>query len=296
MMRTFVLVVLVVLMIAPAAVAQGSPALANPAEALAEQAGATAAVEPEGCRQRVAASAPPVGVGSCRGVRPGALIQVGTGDDASLCTMNFAFTGRTATGAKVRYIGTAGHCVLGEGVLGQGGSGEKRWAAGSGPVAFRSDGKRIGRVAYAVLKGEYDFALVRIDAGVPVSPRMCTFGGPTGMRSDRPSAPVRLQYHGQGLALGDTVPGRTAVALGMRDPLHVWAFGAAISGDSGAAVTSSDGRAVGVLLAVGAAVGPTWTNGSSDSGTVNIGRIGPYVARAERYTNVNLTLRRAAVL
>ena len=286
-MQKFVLLVLLVLMLVPAATAQASPVLSSPA--IAET-----AVE-DVCTQRLAATAPPVGIGSCPGVRPGASVRIGPEGNASYCTMNFLFDGRTPSGAKVRYIGTAGHCILAEGPLGQEGSGERRWS-GTGPIAYNANGNRIGRVAYAVLKGEYDFALIKLDSGVKASPRMCTFGGPTGMRADRPSSPVRLQYHGQGIAVDMTVPGRTAVAAGMPNPLHVWALGAAAPGDSGAAVTSSDGRAVGVLLAVGIAIGPTWTNGSSDSGTVNVGRLAPYVARAEKFVGVDLTLRRAAVL
>src|SRR5688572_30611287 len=51
----------------------------------------------------VAEAATPVGVGSCRGVRPGGRLQTELG----FCTYNFLFQ---APGGQ-RYIGTAGHCI-----------------------------------------------------------------------------------------------------------------------------------------------------------------------------------------
>lgn len=43
---------------------------------------------------------------------------------------------------------------------------------------------------------------------------MCHFGGPTGVNSDQPSGPVVLHHFGQGVAVGDVVPARSAVATG----------------------------------------------------------------------------------
>src|SRR5688572_16921757 len=47
----------------------------------------------------------PVGVGTCPGTRPGAEVQ----SEIGLCTLNFLFE----TPDEERYIGSAGHCVLG---------------------------------------------------------------------------------------------------------------------------------------------------------------------------------------
>src|SRR5918999_4910623 len=62
----------------------------------------------------------PVGVGTCPGVRPGGDLR----SDIGQCTLNFLFV----TPEGERYIGTAGHCILGEGggVAGEG-AGEKTW-------------------------------------------------------------------------------------------------------------------------------------------------------------------------
>lgn len=58
-----------------------------------------------------------------------------------------------------RYMGTAGHCIDGDGV-------ETTWAPGTGPVA-RSRGVDIGRYVCAVLRGDRDFAVNRILAAAP---------------------------------------------------------------------------------------------------------------------------------
>src|SRR5688500_18129194 len=51
-------------------------------------------------------TAAPFGVGTCPGVRPGGVVVSDTGQ----CTLNFLFEGSDGN----RYIGTAGHCILGE--------------------------------------------------------------------------------------------------------------------------------------------------------------------------------------
>lgn len=55
---------------------------------------------------------------------------------------NFLFPGSDGR----RYIGTAGHCILGDSPFG-GDAGEATWAPGSGPVARDGAGDRIGEVA-----------------------------------------------------------------------------------------------------------------------------------------------------
>ena len=187
-------------------------------------------------------AAAPVGITACPGVRPGAIVN----SDAGQCTFNAAFAGNDGR----LYIGTAGHCILGESPIG-GDVGEQSWDSGTGPVARESTGAAIGRFAYAILQDPKDFALIELDAGVPLNAQMCHFGGPTGINSDQPADPVVLHHYGNGIALGTVLPARTGVALGMPDPDHVFAQLAAISGDSGSLVISDDGRAVGVLVTVG---------------------------------------------
>src|SRR5437867_9795567 len=99
----------------------------------------------------------PVGVGSCPGVRPGAEVQTKIG----LCTLNFLFE----TPDRQRFIGTAGHCILGEGPVADN-AGEKLWPKGEGPVAKDSTGHRIGEFAYAVLQDPTDVSLIRLAPAV----------------------------------------------------------------------------------------------------------------------------------
>lgn len=226
---------------------------------------------------KASASAPPVGVlVPCPGVRPGAVVTSSAGQ----CTFNFMW--RDPSGN--RYMGTAGHCIIDDG--------ERTWTFGAGPVARDAQGQRIGEFVYAILQDPRDFALIRLDPGVSASPQMCHFGGPTGQNDDLTGGSVVLHHFGQGLALGDTVPGRTAVAKSMPDPDHVFADGAAIFGDSGSGAISADGRAVGVLVTIGVHVG-----GVFDNGVVGLTRLKPQVARAQQALGITgLTLQTAPLL
>jgi hypothetical protein len=231
-------------------------------------------------------SAAPVGTGSCPGVRPGGLVE----SEKGFCTFNFLFTGADGR----RYIGTAGHCILGDDAFG-GDAGEKSWTPGSGPVAKDSTGNRIGEFAYAVLQDPKDFSLIRLDDGVAANPAMCHFGGPTGVNSDRTSATVVLEHSGNGVGVGDVLPARSAVAQGMPDPDHVYATGAVVPGDSGSGIISSDGRAVGVIVTTGLHTGSIGTS-DVDAGSMGVTRLAPQVARAERVLGTALTLQQAPTL
>jgi hypothetical protein len=231
-------------------------------------------------------AATPVGVGSCPGVRPGAVVQ----SDSGQCTFNFLFQG----GDGRRYIGTAGHCILGDSPVG-GDAGEQSWAPGTGPEARDGQGNRVGEFAYAILQDPKDFALIRLDAGVAANPQMCHFGGPTGINSDLATQQVTLHHFGQGVGVGTVLPGRSAVALGMPDPDHVYALGAVVPGDSGSGIISADGRAVGVIVTTGlhlASIGfPT-----SDAGTMGVTRLAPQVQRASQVLGTSVTLQTAPQL
>ena len=247
--------------------------------------------------RRLAAAAAPVGIGPCPGARPGAFVEVHiSADDTSACTLNFAFKGVDRAGRVSRYIGTAGHCALPTDNPADHSAGERRWANGTGPIAYDGAGNRIGRVSYAILEGDYDFALIRVANGVPLSPRMCTFGGPTGINSSRTTETTYLEHHGQGSGYDLTVPGRTSVADGMPNRFHVFANGPSSPGDSGGPVISQDGRAVGVIVTGGVHVGPVIDPDAVDAGVIGITRLGPVLARAEYIMRSDLTLLRAAKL
>ena len=223
----------------------------------------------------------PVGVGTCPGVRPGGEVQTEQG----LCTLNFLFT----TPAGERFIGTAGHCILGDGPVADS-AGEKTWAKGSGPAAKDSTGTRFGEFAYAVLQDPKDFALIRLDPGVEASPEMCNFGGPSGINDDISGDPTVLHYFGNGVGIGTALPARSAVALGLPNVDHVYAAGLALPGDSGSAVISEDGRAVGVLVTVGVHGFGIDESGGIDFGTVGITRIVPQMKRAADALGIQLTM------
>jgi hypothetical protein len=238
---------------------------------------------------------PPVGSGTCRGVRPGGRVVTEVGG----CTFNFLFRAPDGT----RFIGTAGHCI---------GTGpvwprEKVWPRGTGPVAEDADGKRVGEFAYAVLDAEKpkDFALIRLDPGVEASPEMCHFGGPRGVYTTDTADPVVLQYYGNAVGVRDVLPARSGVALGTPHPHHVYAAGLAVPGDSGSGVMTADGLAVGVLVTTGlhgvairippdedapAPDLPRPNEKGVDLGTMGITRLAPQVARASQEMGVPLEL------
>lgn len=235
------------------------------------------------CRLLGVPAAAPVGIAACPGVRPGAAVR----SEAGLCTFNFLFAGSDGR----RYIGTAGHCILGDGPAATN-AGEILWAPGTGPAARDAGGGRVGEFAYAILEDPKDFALVRLDPGVAASPQVCHFGGPTGLNADLVSGPVLLQHYGQGLGLGLALPARTSVALGMPSPDHVFAVGVVAPGDSGSGAITADGRAVGVITTLGVHAAGLGTSGV-DAGTVGITRLGPQVSQAEGAMGIGLGLQTA---
>src|SRR5258708_3051634 len=143
-------------------------------------------------------AAAPLGTGTCPGVRPGAIVR----SDVGQCTLNFLFQGSDGS----RYIGTAGHCILGTSPIG-GDVGEMAWAPGTGPVARDAGGNPIGEFAYAILQDPKDFSLIRLDPLVEASAAMRPFGGPTPVNDARPglTSPVLLNWFRNGLRVGRVV-------------------------------------------------------------------------------------------
>src|SRR5918995_2457545 len=140
------------------------------------------------CKLIPVPTAAPVGTGTCPGVRPGAIVS----SDKGQCTFNFLFNGSDGR----QYIGTAGHCILGDSAIGGGDFGEESWAPGAGPEARDASGNRIGEFAYAILQDPKDFALIRLDPSVQANPGMCHFGGPTATNDQPPGGLVVLNHYG----------------------------------------------------------------------------------------------------
>lgn len=220
-----------------------------------------------------------VGTGPCPGVRPGAMVRT----DKGYCTLNFLFRGSDGN----RYIGTAGHCILGEDATDREG-GEHVWPR-YGPSARDAKGEAIGDFAYAILDSPKDFALIRLYPWTKAHAAMCAFGGPVRMSKDRTSPEV-LRYYGQGTAFADVVPGRTAIAMSLASPDHIYAYGAIAPGDSGAGIMSDTGGALGLIVTVGVHIG-----GIRDAGIMGITRLPPQVARAERALGIDLRVRKAGL-
>jgi hypothetical protein len=224
----------------------------------------------------------PVGVGTCPGVRPGAAVQ----SEIGLCTLNFLFE----TPDKERFIGTAGHCIMGtDNPVAGDNAGEKTWAKGEGPAAKDSTGKRFGEFAYAILQEPKDFSLIRLDPGVEASPEMCNYGGPTGINEDISDGPKVLEYFGNGVGISSALPARSGLAAGFPSADHVYAAGLALPGDSGSGVITDDGRAVGVLVTTGLH-GVGFDENGVDFGTMGITRIVPQINQAQKALGLKLTM------
>ena len=211
--------------------------------------------------------ATPVGIGPCDGVQPGGYHESKMGG----CTFNFLFKG--SDGRK--YMGTAGHCLVPSNT-------EKVWRKGKGLVVegmVKGDQQRVGESAYGLL-GPGDFGLIRLDKGVPASASMCHFGGPDSGAMD-PASGTLLKHYGNGLLWGDTIPARTSVTADvLNDEWTVYSAGPALFGDSGSAVITEDGHAVGALVHL------------SPFG-VGISRLAPHLERAEKKLGIRLTLQTA---
>lgn len=189
-------------------------------------------------------------------VRPGVQVAVGS----SICTSNFLY--RSPQNGTY-YLGIAAHCVydtLGEEVF-----------LSSAIGVLGSQGERIGRVVYssyeelgiqddgtAIHPHENDLALVQLDQSVlpKTHPSMKHFGGPV----SNVTALTELGLGSKLLVHGDTPmrPGPDEAdrlegyVTGTTAPWTVHAYFAPYSfqGDSGSAVITGDGKAVGVLVSL----------------------------------------------
>ncbi|MDP9019679.1 MAG: serine protease, partial [Actinomycetota bacterium] len=124
-------------------------------------------------------------------------------------------------------------------------------------------------------------------------PRVCVFGGPTGVNDENPGvlSPTVLSSFGNPLGLGTGVTAKTFVALGMPSDDYVFATGLVLPGDSGGPVLDSAGRAVGLVTTTGLHVGnPLPTPAGLDVGLIGITRIVPQLERAEAVLGTDLDL------
>lgn len=245
---------LVLALVAPTAAVAGPAALAASDEGCPSPAG------PGHLAQVPVANVP------CGGVRPGAIVRTPTGR----CSFSFMFAGSDGH----TYAATAGHCLFKD---------EGRptvWPAGQAPAAWDVGGRYIGEFAYAEDWID-DFALIRVADGVEVEPAMCHWGGPTSLYGPERRGPVVLRHFGYGIGISDVVPARTGAAVDSGwDERQLSFFGAVDWGDSGSALMTSDGAAVGTIVSLGADIG----------GNNNAQRLTYSIPRAEAALGIELEL------
>ena len=196
--------------------------------------------------------------------------------EGAQCTSNFVFT----DGAGAVYIGQSAHCA------GTGGATETNGClAGSLPLGtpVEVDGaSRPGTLAYsswvtmqARNEGDdftcrfNDFALVKLDPAdsASVNPSIPSWGGPVAVGATTSTLDKIYTYGNSGLRFGLTpLSPKEGYSLGQQSGgwnHQVYTVTPGIPGDSGSAVLSADGAALGTLSTVAAAPFPA-SNGVSD--------------------------------
>jgi hypothetical protein len=229
-----------------------------------------------------ARAAEPFGTTPCPGVQPGAWIEAPRG---TIYTMGFVLKGVDAKKRVANYVTTVGAFVYRS-------FGTKVWPTGGGPTAYNSAGRAIGKFVYAVHIDTPDatsFGLVKLDKAIKANPQVCHFGGPTDIYDGIGSAPVTVQYYGQGVPADSVSPARTGIAVrGTPDAESVFVQGlVSFLGDEGGPVVV-DGAALGYF---DGAVG----GGRSGAGFA-VARLGPWLAKAQKALKTRFTLRTAKTL
>lgn len=188
---------------------------------------------------------------------------------------SFAFLFRGSDGRE--YASTAGHCA------GIGPQDDALWRPGEGPEVMDDRGRSAGRFVYArrdEARGG-DFGLVLLPRGTRGNPQMCRWGGPTRMLTEERDGVVYLRHYGQGLLFGTVAPDRRAVAhAGLAREVEIKVSAATAPADSGSALSTADGAAVGVLVNFGIR---SASRGLAGAGAT---RLDLAVAEASRVTGV----------
>lgn len=179
-------------------------------------------------------------------IQPGALIK-------PTCTLDFVFRGADPSGGRGLFIGTAAHCVEKEGIR------VRVPALGEfGTVAYRREAFDDDGSLHAL-----DFALIEIDRDKykHVDPSVRFWGGPTGIEWE-PTAGMQTIHYGQGLGFHATEASRPRTGLieyvkserywGEFSGWYV-ALHPINAGDSGSAVLTAEGKALGTLNLIAAA-------------------------------------------
>lgn len=175
--------------------------------------------------------------------------------------------------------------------------GERRWAPGKGRVALvRPDFRRIGTYVYqwvASADTTVGIALVRLDRGVPYDATVCTMQGPGRVDDSTTATPQTVRFPSKAVVAPMYDPRNPANVVvsgpseafaleGFADPEVVSTTMGGNGAFKGLPVVSSDGLALGI-----------WTGSpAAPHHYRNVVRIGPAIARAERFLGIRLTLLR----
>lgn len=211
-------------------------------------------------------------------IRPG--VRIG----GSTCTSNFIFTDSAHTTV---YIGLAAHCVAtGPSTVTNGCSSQNRpddigskvqisGASKMGTLVYSSweTMQRIDEPSTSACAGN-DFAVVEIhpDDHDEVNPALLVYGGPTGVTggNDHGSLDRALTYGNSatrvvGGPVGDQLKAREGYSTSSNGgwTTNAYFYTPGIPGDSGSAVLSDDGSALGVLVTV---------SGTASNGITNLYR------------------------
>ncbi len=209
-------------------------------------------------------------------VRPGLAFTSASGQ----CSFGFLLKG--SDGAH--YASTVGHCA---GVEEQ----ERIWSRGAGPPVSNDDRRKVGHFVYAVEDSprNVDFGLIKLDRGVLGNPQMCGWGGPTSLLTQPRAGAVELRHHGRGLLIGTALPSRRAIVQDLPREPYTYVLGAIAPGDSGSAMTTADGAALGNVAELA-------VNGRVAKAGYGIVRLEHALLAAERRLGVRFKLRTAALL
>lgn len=152
----------------------------------------------------------------------------------SFCTLGVALKGSD----RRTYLTTAGHCM----------------GAATTADVFTADGSPFGAFVWHededTVKGSRDFALIRVNEGVEVDPTIAGLGGPRTILDSSPPPGTRVAFTGHGI---EAVPQRGGVVLleSHTDEVAEFTSAPVWFGDSGAAVLTCDGQAVGTIRNIG---------------------------------------------
>lgn len=210
-------------------------------------------------------------------IRPG--VQIVT--EGSQCTSNFIFRDQVSSDL---FIGLAAHCVdhVGQSSTIRGVNGG---VAATGDVAYVSFDH-----------ADHDFGLVRIPESDEdlVHPAMLHFGGPTGIADTGQlvGGEKFLFYGNSGFRLGIEQSNwhEGYVTFTGEYDSYGHAVTPGIPGDSGSGLLDAEGRALGVLVTVGASVSTASTNPFTWAGTNGFTNLDAAVSFAENETGMELEL------